>query len=468
MSASYNPLKPVTKMFDLIQKYGVSGPRYTSYPPAPVFSTSFGPSEYQSAILERKTNQQNREISLYVHIPFCDTLCYFCGCTTMIVRNRTHIERYLHFLKMEIDLLARTLDSRSKVAQMHWGGGTPTYLSPIEIEELGKYILRSFPFTKDAEISVEVDPRELTYEHMRSLRYSGFNRISLGVQDFNPEVQHAVNRVQNEDVTHQAIDWSRKMGFKSLNVDLIYGLPLQTVRTFSETLDKVIEISPDRIAVYNFAYVPWMKRHQKLIHVRDLPSPESRVEIHMATIEKLSEAGYVYIGMDHFARPDDDLTIARRTRSLHRNFQGYSTKAETDLYGLGLSAISHFGETYAQNSKTLPEYYKAIDAGIFATQVGYRMSFDDAVRKFVIMRLMCDLNLEKVDVENKFGIRFDAYFDASLRNLEPLARDGLVAATPTHLIVSSLGRLFLRNIAMCFDAHLTKIPQEEQLYSRTV
>lgn len=462
------PAKMENNMFTLIQKYGISGPRYTSYPPAPVFSNNFGVAKYNSAIIQTEKNPENLDLSLYIHIPFCDTLCYFCGCTTMITRNRTSIDEYLQCLEKEIDLLAPLLNPRRKVVQMHWGGGTPTYLSPAQIDELSKYIKRSFHFDKDAEISVEVDPRELTYDHMRALRYGGFNRISLGVQDFNPKVQEAVNRMQNEFVTHQAIEWSRILGFKSLNVDLIYGLPLQTVQSFSETLDKVINISPDRIAVYNFAYVPWMKKQQNLIDVEDLPSPETKIEILMTTIEKLTEAGYVYIGMDHFAKPDDELANAQRTRTLHRNFQGYSTKADADLYGLGMSAIGHFGTTYAQNAKTLSEYHKAIESGNFATHVGYQMSFDDEIRKFVIMRLMCDLILNKVEVEGRFGINFDQYFANSLARLESLSEGGLVISAAANVIVTSLGRLFLRNIARCFDAYLQQVQQEKRLFSQTV
>src|ERR1041385_86812 len=437
--------------FTLIQKYGISGPRYTSYPPAPVFSSDFDPAEYKNAIIRTEKNPASPDLSLYVHIPFCDTLCYFCGCTTMITRNRKYIDEYLQYLKKEIDLLAPLLNPRRKVVQMHWGGGTPTYLSPAQIDELCRHLKRAFHFDADAEISVEIDPRELIYDHLSALRQNGFNRVSMGVQDFNPNVQHAVNREQSELITRQAIDWSRQLGIASINIDLIYGLPLQTVQSFSETLDKVISISPERIAVYNFAYVPWMKKQQKLIHVEDLPSPETKIEILTATIEKLTEAGYSYIGMDHFAKLDDELTIAQQNRTLHRNFQGYSTKSGLDLYALGMSAISHFGTSYAQNAKTLPEYFEAIGSGIFATRVGYQMTVDDDIRKFVIMRLMCDLNLNKTDVENRFGIKFDQYFADSFSQLKTLAEDGLVILAPTQLNVTLLGRLFLRNIAMCFD-----------------
>jgi len=452
---------------DLIQKYNVSGPRYTSYPPAPVFSRDFGPADYRDAISRTENNPAREAVSLYFHIPFCDTLCYFCGCTTVVTRNRKHFEEYIGHLAKEISLLAPLLHTKRRVAQMHWGGGTPTYLSPSQIQELSKRIREAFRFDPDAEVSVEIDPRDLTYHHLRALREQGFNRISMGVQDFNPKVQHAVNRNQSEFVTRQAIAWSRDLGFSSLNIDLIYGLPMQSVSSFQATLDKIIDIQPDRIATYNFAYVPWMKKQQALIHPEDLPSAETKIRILATTIERLTAAGYVYIGMDHFAKPDDELTVARRTKTLHRNFQGYSTKADSDLYGLGMSSIGHFGTTYAQNAKSLADYYAAVGSGRFATAVGYRMTPDDELRKFVIMKLMCDLSLNTREVEQKFGVDFDDYFEDSVRQLQPLRDDGLVQVSPGEIAVTSPGRLFLRNIAMCFDAY-GAAKSGKPLYSRTV
>lgn len=454
-------------IIDLIQKYNISGPRYTSYPPAPVFSPGFGPNDYRDAVIRTERNPESEGVSLYFHIPFCDTLCYFCGCTTIVTRNRDHFEEYLGYLTKEISLLGPLLHEKRKVVQMHWGGGTPTYLSPSQIRRLSERIRGAFLFAPDAEVSVEIDPRDLSYHHLRALREQGFNRISMGVQDFDPKVQHAVNRNQSEFITRQAIGWSRDLGFSSLNVDLIYGLPLQSVSSFEATLDKIIDIQPDRIATYNFAFVPWMKKQQVLIHPEDLPSAETKIRILATTIEKLTAAGYVYIGMDHFARPDDELTVARREKTLHRNFQGYSTKADSDLYGLGMSSIGHFGTTYAQNAKTLPEYYEAIGSGRFATAVGYGMTPDDRVRKFVIMKLMCDLSLNIREVEQKFGIEFGQYFDRSIRRLQPLLDDGLVEVSPAEITVTSPGRLFLRNIAMCFDAYVAE-NAGKPLYSKTV
>ena len=455
-------------VLELIRKYECSGPRYTSYPPAPVFSPEFGPEQYTAALDRTERQPGTNNISLYVHIPFCDTLCYFCGCTTIITRSRDQMNEYLAYLLREIDLLASHINPSRKVVQVHWGGGTPTYLTPSQIYHLGSHIRERFALHPDAELSVEVDPRDLTYHHLKALRDVGFNRMSLGVQDFDPHVQRAVNRNQSEEITRQAIGWGRSLGYTSLNLDLIYGLPLQSVESFSATLDKVIEIAPERLAVYNFAHVPWMKKHQKMIHVEDLPSPETKLALLTLTIEKLSAAGYIYIGMDHFSRPDDELARAQRDRTLHRNFQGYSTRAGSDLYGVGLSSISHFDSYYAQNFKTLHEYHAAIEQGTFATHAGYAMTPDDLVRKFVIMRLMCHCYLDKNEVEQRFGLEFDTYFGESLSKLQPLLDDGLMTIKGQEITVTSTGRLFLRNIAMCFDAYLSPQRLQRPIYSRTV
>ncbi len=451
----------------LIQKYDTSGPRYTSYPPAPVFTSQFGAGNFLEEVRKAESHPRNAEVSLYVHVPFCDTLCYFCGCTTIITRSRERMHDYVGYLKKEIDLLFPLLHRSRKIVQMHWGGGTPTYLSPAEIVDLGNHLQRSFVFSDDPEISVELDPRDLTIHHMRALRDTGFNRVSIGVQDFDAKVQRAVNRNQSEFITRQAIDWSRALGFQSINLDLIYGLPLQTLESFSETLEKVIAISPERIAVYNFAYVPWMKKHHSIIHPEDLPAPEVKIAILLHTIERFTEAGYVYIGMDHFAKPGDELAIAQQRRTLQRNFQGYSTHGGADLYAFGMSAISHFAGTYAQNIKTLLEYQTAIERGRFATHAGYVMTSDDRLRKAVIMRLMCHMVLDKNEIEKEFHVEFDSYFADSLKKLDPLVEDGLVNASSREIRITSSGRLFLRNIAMCFDAyHATQ--QHRPLYSKTV
>jgi len=453
---------------ELLKKYDRPGPRYTSYPPAPAFSKDFGPDDYKDAIIENNRENPTNVLSLYFHIPFCDTLCYFCGCNMLVTHNRATIRKYLDYLKREVEMVCEFLSSGRKVTQLHWGGGTPSYLNPDEIKELGDFINERFEFVDDPEVGVEIDPRGLTYEHMKAFREVGFNRISMGVQDFDPRVQKAVNRIQPEEITRQAIDWARELGFKSINLDLIYGLPFQTVESFEKTLDKVIELSPERLAVFNFAYVPWLKPHQRVIKKEDLPTPDVKLKILKMTIEKLTEAGYVYIGMDHFAKPDDELAIAQREKTLYRNFQGYSTRAGADLYAFGMSAISQFQNIYAQNYKELKDYYSRIDEGKFPTAVGYRMSQDDIIRKHVIMRLMCDMELTKSEVEEKFNIKFDDYFADSIQKLNEFVEDGLVELSGDKIKVSLMGRLVIRNIAMCFDAYIDKMMKEKPIFSRTV
>ncbi|MBI5021395.1 MAG: oxygen-independent coproporphyrinogen III oxidase [Ignavibacteriales bacterium] len=455
-------------IFSLMKKYDKAGPRYTSYPTAPMFAADFGPENYREEIVRSNGKNNSTDLSLYFHIPFCDTLCYFCGCTTVISKNRDRIKEYIGYLKREIEMLASEISNTRKVVQMHWGGGTPTYLTPSEISDLTKHIKNRFNFSENAEVSVEMDPRDLSFEHIQALSANGFNRVSMGVQDFNPDVLAAINRDQGEELTRKVIEWTRTLGFKSLNLDLVYGLPLQTVESFESTLDKIIAVSPERIAVYNFAYVPWMKPHQKLINPDDLPSPEIKLELLTMTIKKFTSNGYVYIGMDHFAKENDELTIAQKSKTLQRNFQGYSTNAGCDLFGMGMSSISHFTTNYAQNAKTLTEYYHAIDHNRFATEVGYRMSFDDQLRKYVILRLMCDLTLNFHDVENKFNIKFDEYFSESLPKLNPFIEDNLLERKAGELLVTMQGRLFLRNIAMCFDAYLNNVSKDKPVFSRTI
>ncbi len=466
----HTPASPVNGAgldIDLLKRFGKPGPRYTSYPPAPAFNPDYDARRFEVDLILNNDNN-TRPLSIYVHIPFCDSLCYFCGCTTFVTKDRKQIRRYLAALKQEIAKWSWYVKKNRPVEQIHWGGGTPSYLEPDEIRELAAFIKEKFNVSPTAEFSVEIDPRGMRYEHLRAFRESGVNRVSLGVQDFNERVQRAVNRIQPESLTRQVIDWWRELGINDINIDLIYGLPLQNVETFGMTLDKVTELAPNRIAVFNFAYVPWMKPHQKLLHPEDLPSPETKLSLMQNTIETLGGAGYEYIGMDHFARPDDELTVAQKNKTLHRNFQGYSTKAGADLYGFGLSAISHFGGVYAQNAKTLPLYLDAAENGRFATQVGYRMSKDDEIRKFVIMKLMCDLEVQKADVEKRFGIMFDEYFDRSLDRLQEFIDHGLVQQSLSSVKVVGAGRYVLRNIALCFDAYTTSAAPKKPLYSQTV
>ncbi len=453
---------------DILKKYDTAGPRYTSYPPAPVFTPEFDAPRFEVELTHNNQPHSSADVSLYFHLPFCDTLCYFCGCTMMVTRDRERIRKYVDVLRQEIDLFRWHMASDRRIGQLHWGGGTPTHLSPEEIRDVAGHIEKTFRFSSDAEIGVEIDPRGLTLEHMKALREGGFNRVSMGVQDFNPRVQEAVNRIQPENITQSAIEWSRTLGFSSMNIDLIYGLPLQTAKFFEKTIDRIIGIGPERIAVFNYAHVPWLKRHQKLIRPQDLPSPEMKLEILKMSIEKLTDAGYWYIGMDHFAKPVDELAVAQKNKTLYRNFQGYSTKAGCDLYGLGMSSISHFANVYAQNHKELPKYYSAIEGGAFATHVGYKMTWDDEIRKHVIMRLMCDLEVNKEDTERMFDIVFDEYFRNAMEQLRPFVDDGLVSVSSRRVNIEGMGRLVLRNIAMCFDAHLAQMQKGRQVFSRTL
>ncbi len=452
----------------LLKKYDRPGPRYTSYPTAPLFQPTFTAQDLADEIRATNTPGTTADLSLYYHFPFCDTLCYFCGCTMLVTRDRNRIDEYLRYIKKEMSYVAPHIAPDRRVTQLHWGGGTPTHLSPDQITDIATTIRQSFRFAPDAECSVEIDPRELDRAHLEALSAAGFNRMSMGVQDFEHEVQVAVNRVQPESVSRRVYDWARDLGFSSINIDLMYGLPHQTLASFERTIRGVLTFGPDRIAVFNYAHVPWLKPHQKLIQQADLPSPEEKLDILKMTIELLTSSGYEYIGMDHFARPDDEMARAREARTLYRNFQGYSTKAGADLYGFGMSAISQFTNIYAQNLKTLTEYYKAIDAGTLATHVGYRMTADDHLRKYVIMRLMCDLELDIPSVEKKFGIDFDSYFASARAALVPLEEDGLVEMSPDRIAVVGPGRLLLRNIAMCFDAYLERMTKERPIFSRTV
>jgi oxygen-independent coproporphyrinogen-3 oxidase len=453
---------------DLLKKYDTPGPRYTSYPTAPVFTGSFDAKAYQSAIIQNNPPGSAEDLSLYLHIPFCDSLCYFCGCTTLITKNRQYVAEYLKYLKKEIDLVVHRIAHRRKVVQIHLGGGSPSYLRPEEIEELMLFLEERIRFAPIVEAGIEIDPRGVTFDQLLAMRLAGLNRVSIGVQDFDSRVQSAVNRVQPEELTRRVFAWARALSFDSVNVDLIYGLPLQSEESFRQTIEKIIEIAPDRIALFNFAYVPWMKPHQKLIHRGDLPSAETKLAILKMAIETFTSAGYAYIGMDHFAKKGDELAVAQANKTLHRNFQGYSTKGGSDLYAFGMSAISHFGDIYAQNQKVLKDYYAAIDAGQLPTAIGYQMTEDDKIRRYVIMRLMCDLEVTKAIVERKFNIDFDEYFDNELEQVNALARDSFVIHDVSVIRVTPVGRLFLRNIAMCFDATLKNRLQEKPVFSRTV
>lgn len=452
---------------ELLKKYDVPGPRYTSYPPAPHFHEGFTQSDYVDEIVKTNYGENLPDLSLYFHIPYCDTLCYFCGCNMIVTRNRERIREYIKYIKNEIDLLRQYLNPDRKVAQLHWGGGTPTSLTPEEIDSLMKYIHQSFQFKKDAEIGCEIDPRGLTKDHLVSLRENGFNRISMGVQDFNEKVQKYVNRIQPDEMTTKVVNWVKELGFKSINLDLMYGLPFQTIQTFEETLAKTIKLSPDRLAVFNYAHVPWMKKHQALIHPEDLPSAQDKLNILKLTIEKLTSNGYVFIGMDHFAKPNDDLAIALKNKKLYRNFQGYSTHAGCDLYAFGITSISQLKNIYAQNFKTEKDYFKAIDNETLPILKGYRLTDDDQIRRSVIMKLMCDFELNFLEIENEYKINFKEYFKNSINALSAMENEGLVEVKDEKIKVSEMGRLLIRNIAMKFDGFIER-NQDELKYSRTI
>ena len=449
------------------KKYDKPGPRYTSYPTAPQFNESFTHEDYLNEIVKTNYGSNLPDLSLYFHLPYCDTLCYFCGCNMIITRNRDRIKEYIKYLKKEIDLTRTYLLTDRKVAQHHWGGGTPTHLNPDEINELAGYIKQSFNFKDNAEVSCEIDPRELTRAHLEALRNNGFNRISMGVQDFNDKVQKAVNRIQPEDITRQAVQWIRELDYHSINLDLIYGLPFQTVDTFADTVDKIIDINPDRIAVFNYAHVPWMKKHMALIHPEDIPAAEIKLEILKMTIEKLVGAGYEFIGMDHFAKPDDELAIAMREKKLYRNFQGYSTNAGADLYAMGITSISQLKNIYAQNYKTEKEYYNSLDNEKLPTAKGYQLTEDDHLRREVIMRLMCDFELDFNKIENQFKIDFKEYFAWGLNNLKEMQADDLVEISDGGIKVKNMGRMLIRNIAINFDGYIER-KEDTAKYSRTV
>lgn len=452
---------------NMIRKYDKPGPRYTSYPTAPHFNESFTHEHYMDEIVRTNYGENLSDLSLYFHMPYCDTLCYFCGCNMIITRNRSRVGEYIDYMKKEIDLLRSYINSGRKVKQLHWGGGTPTHLTPDEIQNIASYIHESFTVAEDSENSCEIDPRGLTREHLNALRRNGFNRISMGVQDFNEKVQRAVNRIQPEDLTRQVVDWVKELGFVSLNLDLIYGLPFQTVESFSDTVDKIIALSPDRIAVFNYAHVPWMKKHMALIHAEDIPPAEIKLEILKMTIEKLTSAGYVFIGMDHFAKPNDELAIALREKKLYRNFQGYSTRAGLDLYAFGITAISQLSNIYTQNFKTEKEYYSAIDNERLPVAKGYKLNDDDHIRRHVIMKLMCDFELDKKAVESLFSLNFDEYFSYGLANLNSFIDDGLVTIEGDKIIVTENGKLLIRNIAMNFDGYIER-KEDTGRYSKTV
>lgn len=451
----------------LIKKYNVQGPRYTSYPTAVQFdeATGRGRNELLSYLQDR--NRSPRELSFYFHIPFCFSLCWYCGCTKVITKNQDRGDLYLDYLEKEMDAIAKLLHPESKVIQVHFGGGTPTFLKPEQLLRLGEAIHRRFNLAKECEFGVEIDPRRCTREHIEALREIGCNRASLGVQDTNEEVQQAIHRIQPFEQTEMVTEWLRENGIDSINFDLIYGLPLQNLQTFRKTMDDILQLQPDRLAVYSYAHIPSLMPAQKLLKVEEMPSTDEKLAMLQLSIRHLTDNGYRFIGMDHFSRQDEELSKAMDAGTLQRNFQGYSTHSGADLYAFGMSGISNVGDYYWQNTKDLEDYYAMLDASELPTAKLLQLCKDDHIRKDAIMRIMCQMGLSFAEMEEKWGIVFEEYFRDSLKRLTLLESDGFVKVTNRRISITETGRLFLRNIAMCFDRYL-QTSGKERSYSKTV
>jgi oxygen-independent coproporphyrinogen-3 oxidase len=459
----------------LIRKHDVSGPRYTSYPTADRFVEAFGAGSLQYRLEERAQRGNfggtGEPLSLYVHLPFCDTVCYYCGCNKVVTRDHGRSEKYINTLGREISLVAAPLgaarEMRPAYSQLHWGGGTPTFLSREEMAQVAGLVDAQFRRAPGAQMSLEVDPRRVEPGRMAFLAELGFNRVSVGVQDFDARVQQAVHRIQSEEETRRVIDEARAAGFRSVNLDLIYGLPLQTLSSFDATLDRVLDISPDRIALYSYAHLPALFKPQRRIQQADLPSPETKLQILTLAIGRLTRGGYVYIGMDHFAKPDDELAVAQSQGRLQRNFQGYSTHAGSDMLGFGVSAIGSVGPSYYQNAKSLPAYYEALDSGRLPVWRGIELTADDLVRRAVIQSLICNFRLSLESIELSWLIDFRKYFAAEMQDLRRLADDGLVELQPDWIVVTPKGRLLVRAVCMVFDRYLRE-KQQRASYSKVI
>jgi oxygen-independent coproporphyrinogen-3 oxidase len=446
-----------------VARFDVGGPRYTSYPTADRFTPAFDADAYRSALQQRSAHTP---LGLYVHLPFCASVCYYCACNKVVTRDRSRADEYLDVLQAEIELHAGVLGAGAAVSQLHFGGGTPTYFDDAQLSRLMAALQRAFTLAPGAERAIEIDPRTVSAQRLAHLASLGFDRLSFGVQDFDPLVQQAVHRVQPFEQVRALMHDARRIGFDSINVDLIYGLPKQTPQSVARTLQQVIELEPDRIALYAYAHLPERFKPQRRIDAVDLPPAADRLRMFDAAIKSFLDAGYEYIGMDHFARHDDALAVARRQGRLHRNFQGYSTQPDGDLIGLGVSAIGQIGPTYAQNAKTLPAYYEAVRAGRFATERGYTLTADDVLRRAAILAIMCQGELRRDSFMASHGIDPNEHFAAELQRLQPLAAEGLVELDAQGLHVTPTGRFVLRALAMVFDAHLRNVDRAR--FSRIV
>lgn len=451
----------------LIRKYDVSGPRYTSYPTADRFVGAFGEGTYKHWLARRNSGGISQPLSVYVHLPFCNTICYYCACNKVVTRDRSKSARYIQYLEKEIGLVGSLLEGDHRISQMHWGGGTPTFLAREEMRALCNAINVQFDRSDDCECSIEVDPRSVEPGMMAYLAELGFNRVSIGVQDFDPAVQKAVHRIQPESVTRRVIEEARAAGFRSVSLDLIYGLPKQSFDSFNATIDQVLALDPDRIALYSYAHLPNRFKPQRSIAVAELPSAETKLQILTLAIGRLTGAGYCYIGMDHFAKPGDDLAVAQRQGRLQRNFQGYSTYPECDMLGFGVSAIGRVGPTYSQNLKDLDEYYAALDGGHLPVAGGIVLIGDDLVRRAVIQALACQFRLSFEPIERAYQLDFRSYFASELQELKRLEQDGLVELQPEGIVVTSKGRLLVRIVCMVFDRYLREGRQQAR-YSKVM
>jgi oxygen-independent coproporphyrinogen-3 oxidase len=452
---------------ELIAKYDQSGPRYTSYPTAVQFHEGFNEDEYKR--VARESNESSNPLSLYFHIPFCDTVCFYCACNKVATKDRSMAGGYLARIYEELRMQSELFDASRVVTQLHWGGGTPTFISHDEMRDLMAQTRKAFTLLDDdtGEYSIEIDPREAQGDSIKLLRELGFNRMSLGVQDFDQRVQKAVNRIQSKDETLTVLQSARDEGFRSISIDLIYGLPLQSLESFSSTLDQILEVDPDRLSVFNYAHLPERFKPQRRINEEELPRPQEKLDILQMTIDKLSSAGYVYVGMDHFAKPNDELVLAQEDGTLYRNFQGYSTHADCDLIGLGATSIGMVGPSYGQNVRSLDEYYQRIDSGRLAVFRGVELNRDDLLRRDVITRLICHFSLPVAEVEQRWDISFKEYFANEIASLQGMAADGLLTIDDREIKVLPKGRLLIRNICMQFDAYLSS-KQSQGSFSKVI
>ncbi len=452
--------------FKKFEKYSKPGPRYTSYPTAPEFSEEFS---QEDLIKYYKNQNDNRNLSLYIHLPFCRSACYFCGCNVIFTSKEDKKVRYLEYLQKELNILKKYLNTSRVITQMHFGGGTPTFFSPQQLDDIISMIKRVFPnFSQNAEISCEVDPRFFTKEHMSVLKKGGFNRLSFGVQDLNEKVQKTIHRIQPYEITQNVMNIARNTGIKSINIDLIYGLPYQNKKTFHETIKQIIKLNPDRLAVFNYAHVPWLMKTMRKFDESTFAPPSQKLEILKDTIEFFTTNGYKMVGMDHFAKPEDELFKAIEKGELHRNFQGYTTKGGADLIGIGVTSIGNGIDYYAQNFKDLKQYETSIDNGNLPIFKGYKLSEDDILRQYIIMELMSNFSLNIKRVEEKFNINFYKYFKDDLKSLDEFIEADLVSIENDKIFVSQTGTMLIRNICMSFDAYLKKIPEDKRRFSKTI